>query len=352
MKMLKIENVNVNLGKFSLREVNFRVEKGEYFVLLGMSGAGKSVLLQVIGGLIRSGSGSITLDGREISREKVQRRGVGLVFQDSALFPHMSVYNNIAYPLRSKGYRKAEIRGRVNRLAELTNVTHLLGRSPANLSGGEKQRVALARAMALKPPCLLLDEPLSSLDVQLRRELRLLLRNINSKGQTIVHVTHDYEEAALLADRIGVIENGTVVQAGTPGEVFLHPSSEFVANFAGIRNFFRGELLESDSSLKQFRVTGKNISVLTAEPAGKGYITLRAEDITLSNSKPESSAANCFYGNVVSVEPAGLGVEVTVDAGIKLCAMVSRESAQKMEVIRGSNIWASFKATAVKYIPG
>ena len=350
--MLEIENVNVDLEKFSLREVSFGVESGEYFVLLGMSGAGKSVLLQVIGGLMQSDSGSIKLNGREISRERVQKRDVGLVFQDSALFPHMSVYNNIAYPLRSKGYGRAEILGRVNRLAEVTNVAHLLGRFPGKLSGGEKQRVALARAMALKPRCLLLDEPLSSLDVQLRRELRLLLRNINSQGQTIVHVTHDYEEAALLADRIGVIENGTVVQTGTPGEVFLHPSSEFVANFAGIRNFFKGELMESDSSLKQFRVRGKTISVLTAEPAGKGYITLRAEDITLSGSRPESSAANCFYGNVVSVEPAGLGVEVTVDAGIKLCALVSRESARRMDVSPGSNIWASFKATAVKYIPG
>lgn len=350
--MLKIENVNVDLGKFSLREVNFRVNSGEYFVLLGMSGAGKSVLLQVIGGLIRSESGSITLDGREISREKVQGRGVGLVFQDSALFPHMSVYNNIAYPLRSKGYGRAEIRGRVKRLAEVTNVAHLLGRFPANLSGGEKQRVALARAMALKPRCLLLDEPISSLDVQLRRDMRLLLRNINSQGQTIVHVTHDYEEAALLADRIGVIENGTVVQTGTPGEVFLHPASEFVANFAGIRNFFEGKLIGSGSSLKQFVVRDKKISVLTAEPAGKGYITLRAEDITLSGNRTDSSAANSFYGTVVSVDPAGLGVEVTVDAGIKLCALVSRESAAGMGISRGSAIWASFKATAVKYIPG
>lgn len=350
--MLKIKDLSLKLGNFSMHGVNFSVNQGEYFVLLGMSGAGKSVLLQVISGLIQPGSGSISLNGRDITREKVQKRGVGLVFQDAALFPHMSVFANIAYPLRSKGFDRNTITRRVESLAHVANVSHLLERYPKNLSGGELQRVALARAMALEPRCLLLDEPLSSLDVTLRRELRQLLREINRKGQTVIHVTHDYEEAAMLADRIGVVENGTVVQTGTPEEVFMHPGSEFVANFAGIRNFFEGELIAGDSFLRKFRMPGKEIYILTGEPTGKGFVTLRGEDITLSRSPSDSSAANSFKGIVTSVDPFGPAVEVTVDAGIRLCALVSRESAEGMELSPGSGVWVSFKASAVKFIPG
>jgi molybdate/tungstate transport system ATP-binding protein len=350
MVMLKIKDISVRLGQFELKSVNFEVSKGEYFVLLGMSGSGKSVLLQIISGLVRAGSGRILLNDRDISNEKIQRRRVGLVFQDAALFPHFNVFRNIAYPLRSGNHKTREIESRVKELAGLTGVAHLLHRRTANLSGGEAQRVALARALALGPECLLLDEPLSSLDVQLRGELRSLLRKLNKTGQTIIHVTHDYEEAILLAGRIGVIEQGTVVQQGSPEEVFQHPRSEFVARFVGIRNFFSGSLTEDSGTLRKFRTGGTVFTLLSEEPAGEGFIIVRAEDIILSRDMTSSSAINNFKGVVRGIGPARLGTEVMVDIGVSLGVLISDESVSSLELSEGKSIWVSCKASALKYI--
>lgn len=348
--MLEIKNISVRLGDFQLRDIQFSVEEGEYFVLLGMSGAGKSVLLQILAGIIRQTEGTIFLNNRDISHERIQKRSLGLVFQDSSVFPHMNVFDNIAYPLRSRRLKKDEIQKTVHNLAELTNISALLNRSPLGLSGGEQQRVALARALALKPDCLLLDEPISSLDVQLRGEMRSLLRKINQTGQTIVHVTHDYEEAALLAHKIGVIENGYVVQTGTADDVFHHPKSEFVANFVGIRNFFEGELKGNGDSLKRFSTAGQELLLLSDDPDGPGHIIIRGEDIILSEMEPESTAANKVKGTITEIEPARVGVEVFIESGIIFSALVSKESAQKFSLKPGKELWMSFKASAVKFI--
>lgn len=318
---------------------------------MGMSGAGKSVLLQIIAGMIRQDEGGVFLNGRNISKEKIQKRGVGLVFQDSSIFPHMSVFDNIAYPLRSRNTNREAIQETVKELAELTNITPLLERSPAGLSGGEQQRVALARALAFKPDCLLLDEPISSMDVQLRGEMRSLLRKINQTGQTIVHVTHDYEEAAILANRIGVIEDGRLVQAGTADEVFHHPQSEFVANFVGIKNFFEGTLMSYAAGLKKFSTGGTELLVLSDKSDGPGHIIIRGEDIILSEVEPQSTALNKMKGTIKAVEPARIGYEVFVDCGIQISAMVSRESLFTFSLRPGKEIWMSFKASALKFIP-
>jgi ABC-type Fe3+/spermidine/putrescine transport system ATPase subunit len=211
------------------------------------------------------------------------------------------------------------------------------------LSGGEQQRVALARALALKPDCLLLDEPISSLDVQLRGEMRSLLRKINQTGQTIVHVTHDYEEAALLAHKIGVIENGRVVQTGTADDVFHHPKSEFVANFVGIRNFFEGELKGNGDSLKRFSTAGQELLLLSDNPDGPGHVIIRGEDIILSEVEPDSTAVNKMPGTITNIEPARAGVEVFIESGIVFSALVSKESTEKFSLKPGKKVWMSFK---------
>lgn len=350
MIMLKISKLSVKLGRFELRDVTFEVARGEYFVLLGMSGAGKSVLLRLISGLTQPDAGEIVLNGKLISTEKIQKRKVGLVFQDSVLFPHMDVFNNIAYPLKVRRFGKENIKRKVGELAELANVGHLLKRFPHNLSGGESQRVALARILATDPDCLLLDEPLSSLDVQLRGELRSLLRKINANGQTIVHVTHDYEEAVLLAHRIGVLERGTIVQTGEPRNVFRHPKSEFVARFVGIRNFFQGELIDHGSSMKIFKSGQTEFSVLSDESPGEGYVVIRAEDIVVSVHRASSSAINNFSGEVVSLEPARIGTEVVADVGVMLASLVTDESVGSLNLKIGMPVWLSFKASAIRYI--
>jgi molybdate/tungstate transport system ATP-binding protein len=364
--MLSVENVCKSIGALTLNGISFEARVGSYLVLLGASGVGKSVLLETIAGLIQPDSGHILLDGKDITNERMQRRGVGLVFQDGALFPHRTVFGNIAYPLRWKKLPSRTIRQRVSELAEETGVTALLNRSCATLSGGEIQRVSLARALAAEPRCLLLDEPLSSLDPKARAQMRGLLRKIHRRGKhAIVHVTHDYTEAVALATRVAVMEHGTIVQTGTVDETFRRPKSEFVARFVGIKNFFKGELQGDNSELaRSFRTDSLDFSVLAEGASGNGFVCIRSEDITISNgfisdqdtvgSRPHTSARNNFVGTILDIAPAAHGMEVIIDIGrgkpVELAALVTGESVESMALHCGKKVRAGFKASAVSYI--
>src|SRR5664279_5447925 len=244
--MLRLININRRLGDFALSEINLEVSDGQYYVLLGRSGSGKTQLLELIAGLEHPDNGTIILDNVDITRQRIQDRKVGIVFQDYAVFPHMTVFGNIAYPLRVRKADKKYIAEKVEKVAETMNIKQLLERSTNKLSGGELQRVALARTLITSPRLLLLDEPLSSLDTSLKDDLRGLLRNLNKAGQTIVHVTHDYGDAISLAKMVGVIHNGKIIQEGTVDEVFQNPSNRFVARYAGIRNFFKVNISRED----------------------------------------------------------------------------------------------------------
>ena len=351
--MLSVKRICKSLGSLAIKDVSFEVQPGQYFVLLGASGVGKSVLLETIAGLIRPDAGQIFLDGKDISHERIQKRKIALVFQNGVLFPNMTVYNNIAYPLRCKKLKSSQIRERVAQLAEDFGFTDLLKRNPQTLSGGESQRVSLARAVASEPRCLLLDEPISSLDVKSRPQMRALLRKINADGQTIVHVTHDYTEAVSLGTHIAVMEGGAIAQMGTVEEIFQRPKSEFVARFVGIRNFFRGRLEEGgkhQANTRQFTTGGLRFSVLTDSPRGKGFVCIRSEDVTISNAVGSTSARNNFEGTIVDIEPVGIGIEVIVDIGTEVAALITAESVKALELHCGKKAWVSFKASAVKYI--
>jgi len=350
--MLALENVSKKLGEFCMKDVSFEVRGGEYFVLLGASGVGKTVLLEAIAGLIDPDEGRITLEGRDITSEKIQRRRIALVYQDRALFPHMSVRENIAYGLRCRGVPRAEIASRVSELAAEVGASEILDRSPGTLSGGEAQRVALARALATEPKCLLLDEPLAALDTEARGRMRSLLRRLNRRGHSMLHVTHDYEEAVSLASRVAIMEDGRIAQVGTPDEVFRRPKSEFVARFIGVRNFFRGELSfpGGRGEIAEFSTGGPAFQILTDAEPGSGSVMLRSEDITVSNSAPETSARNTFEGTITDVAPARLGVEVSVDVGVEISALVTAESVERLGLEVGKKACVSFKATAAKFI--
>ena len=348
--MLKVSTITKKIDKLILKDISFEVKRGEYFVLLGKSGVGKTILLEIIAGLLDHDSGRIVLDGYDITEEKIQKRGLGIVYQDKALFPHMSVQENIAYPLRCRGVKSEEIDIIVKRLSEEIGFTTLLRRKPETLSDGEAQRVALARSLATEPKCLLLDEPISSLDIQARSEIRALLRRINRSGMTMVHVTHDYEEAISLATRIAVIENGNITQTGCPDAVFQHPKSEFVAKFIGIKNVFRGELVNSGDELAEFVTDGKRFFILTDEKSGRGFVILRSEDITISNTNPLSSARNTYKGKVTRIEIDRLRIEVTVDIGVEISALITKGSLDKLGLHSGKYVWINFKASAVKFI--
>ncbi len=349
--MLDLQNVSKKLDGFSIKNISFNVEEGDYYIILGHSGAGKTVILEIIAGLITPDSGKVFYYEEDITFRKIQKRKFGLVFQDHAIFPHLSVKENIAYPLKNKKLSKSIINIKVNELADDFEISHLLNRRTTNLSGGELQRIALARTLALEPDILLLDEPLSSLDVQLKNDLRRLLRNLNKKGQTIIHVTHDYEEAILLSNKIAVFHAGKIIQKGATNDVFHHPGSEFVANFTGIKNYFRVTLKSiGQNGLKVAKINDVEIKLLSEEKSNKGFIIIRCEDIIVSDELQKSSAANNFIGIVTEINPMKPGIEIIIDIGIMMTAMITSNSLKRLQITEGSKMWISFKASAVRLL--
>jgi molybdopterin-binding protein len=345
------------MGEFSLQGIDLNVDRGDYFVVLGVSGAGKSLLLETIAGIVRPSAGHIYLNEEEITHKKIQSRGIGLVYQDHALFPHLSVAENIAYPLKGRNLAGKEADKVTKNLVERMSIQHLLHRKPGTLSGGEQQRVALARTLAMNPSVLLLDEPLAFLDVQMKKDLRRLLRRINLDGMTILHVTHDYEEAITLGQRVAILNEGKIIQTGSIAEVFQHPRHAFTASFIGIKNFFSARILPPDPGASS-SLTGAQISpevcffLHEQVPGGDGFIILGAEDIILSHARPASSARNNFKGTLLEISPGIKGFEVTVDIGVPVHAMITRDALDDLQLREGNAVWVSFKASALRFIAG
>lgn len=239
MVALRIEGVFIRLGEFDLRDISCTIEAGEYFCILGPTGAGKSVLIECIAGLQRPDRGSIFLGDQDVTPLTPEQRGIGYVPQDYALFPHMSVRRNIGFGLRVRHLPQDQIEKRVGQLAELFHIEHIMERAPLFLSGGEKQRVALARALAVRPQVLLLDEPLAAVDEQTRDRLCADLRDIQQRtGVTVIHISHNFEETLAVADRIGIMNAGRMIQVGTRHQIFSAPETRFIAEFTRSENIF------------------------------------------------------------------------------------------------------------------
>lgn len=352
--MIKLEHLHINLGEFTLTDINIEVKKGEYYILLGESGAGKSVLLETIAGLVRPAKGTILLNDADITRKTIQKRKVGLVFQDFALFPNMTVFENMAYPLKIRKQSNKTIKEKVDSLAGLMGIKNLYTRNPETLSGGEKQRVALARTLTLNPDVLLLDEPLSAIDVSLKGELRSLLRKINQTGQTIIHVTHDYEEAISLAHRIGIIHQGKIIQTGTPREVFTQPKNKFVAHFGGIKNFYEARLEPHPNKETTKACITQDISfqLFTKLRAKKGYVLIGQKNIIVSDSNNNIKSLNHFQGTIEEIIPARLGYELIINAGIPFYVAITSNTLESNGFKVGQKVWVAFNASSVKFIPG
>jgi len=277
----------------ALKNFNLEVRKGEIIVLLGPSGCGKTTLLRSIAGLERPDAGEIYINNeiffskkRNIFVPPYQRR-IGMVFQNYSLWPHMNVFNNIAYPLRMKRFSKQEIRRRVKEFLALVRLSGLERRYPYELSGGQQQRVALARALVMEPQLLLLDEPLSNLDANLRKDLQEELKRVHSKvGITMIHVTHDQEEAMAIGDRIAVMKKGRLIQVGSPKELYDHPRTEFVARFIGVTNLFSCRVMEINGRKIILLPNGESVEVedLDGFSEGRALLSVRPEDIVLSRN--------------------------------------------------------------------
>lgn len=346
MTRAAVERLSVQVGRFALRDISFALEAGETFVILGPSGAGKSVLLETLAGFYRPNAGRISIDGRDVTAAPPEARRVGLMFQDYALFPHLTVAQNI-------GFACGDHRARVRELLGRLGLTALADRKPANLSGGEKQRVALARALAMDPALFLFDEPLSALDARardtLRAELRTLLRQL---AVPAIYVTHDQTEALVLADKIGVLRDGALLQTGAPGEVFNAPADEFVANFVGVETVLEGRVQSVVDGDARINLGSQEIHAVGQPPSQRVLVCIRPEDVVLSReTQSDTSVRNQFLGSVAAVASLGPVFKITLDCGFSLVAYVTKQSYLDLGLAPGTRVVAGVKATAIHLIP-
>ncbi|MFC1897889.1 tungstate ABC transporter ATP-binding protein WtpC [Chloroflexota bacterium] len=345
--MIQIRNLHVDLKDFQLQDINLGVSEGEYFIVLGPTGAGKTVLLESIAGLYPIKSGGIWLRGKEVTRLEPEKRGISIVYQDHVLFPHLSVKDNIIFGLKLRKQTKQEAEATLDWIAELLDISHLLNRKPDTLSGGEQQKVALARALSIKPEVLLLDEPLSALDPETREEVQKELRQLHNQLKvTTIHVTHDFEEAIALGDHIAVLGEGCIKQVGTPEQIFRQPNSEFIARFAMVRNIFAGEVIDKGNRTVIFRTEGTELVVVT-DLRGKLHASIRPEDILISTEPLHSSARNSFGGTIAHIVDRGSTRYITVNLPPDFVCLITRRSFEEMGLAEGKKIYITFKATAI-----
>ena len=271
----------------AVADVTLSVEPGEFLTLLGPSGSGKSTTLNMVAGFELPTAGHILLGGRDITRLATHRRGLGMVFQSYALFPHLSVLENVMYPLRRRGGNASEKKRRALEALDAVSLGHLAGRRPTQLSGGQQQRVALARAFVSNPPILLMDEPLSALDKALRTQMQEEIHRLHQElGTTVLFVTHDQEEALALSDRIVIMRDGGIAQLGTPVDMYESPTSQFTASFLGAANFLPGTVAEAraDGTVSVQRADGSRIAARATTAVASGApvaVVLRPEDCVL-----------------------------------------------------------------------
>jgi iron(III) transport system ATP-binding protein len=312
---VEARNIAMSYGaNVVLRDIDIVVEPGEFFALLGPSGSGKSTLLRVIAGFNRPRSGRLLIGGRDVSQVPPWRRDVGMVFQNYALWPHMSVQQNVAFGLEERRLPRAQIAEKVRAALALVNLSEYAARRPSQLSGGQQQRVALARTLAIEPKVLLLDEPLSNLDAKLRVQMRQELRALQRKlGITTIFVTHDQEEAMTTADRIAVMDDGIVQQIGTPIELYDRPGNRFVARFVGSINLVPGRIVdEAGISVFISPVLGRLTLPTGMAASDSAELALRPHTIVLAET-PDGSGRAWIEGRVTEREFLGEFVRYAVD---------------------------------------
>ncbi len=348
MNGIVVKNISLNLGAFALHDISFEFDSGETFVILGPSGAGKSVLLETLAGFYHPDAGQIRIGGRDVTTMPPEARRIGFMFQDYALFPHLTVMQNVQFPQRADPSRVREVLARLG-------LEHLTDRKPVNLSGGEKQRVALARALAADPALFLFDEPLSALDARtrdtLREELKTLLRQL---GVPAIYVTHDQAEALVLADRIAVLRDGRLQQTGRPAEVFNAPANEFVANFVGVETMLPAQIMKVSDNFVSMTVGDKTLYALDRgvdRTLRSVLACIRPEDVALSHSpSSDAGARNQFTARVVSVSTLGPLFKIALDAGFPLVAYAAKQLYLDLKLSPGASVTASIDATAIHLI--
>ena len=312
MPLLELKNITAGYGKnIILRDFNLQVERGQFVSLLGSSGCGKTTTLRLIAGFSEPMAGSIIFDGRDITHVPLHKRNFGFVFQSYALFPHMTVFDNVAFGLKMRKVPKAETQQRVTEMLELVDLKGFEKRYPREMSGGQRQRVALARAMVIRPDLMLFDEPLSNLDAKLRVKMRVEIRRIQQElGFTAIYVTHDQEECFAISDQVAIMNNGVIEQMDSPAHIFNSPKTEFIARFVGFENFFdltrRGGSLTTDNGLA--------LRVARDLPGDRFRACIRPEDVILRPAG--ETGENTLPGEVLVTTFLGRNVQYNVRTAI------------------------------------
>jgi molybdate/tungstate transport system ATP-binding protein len=348
--MIELRGVGVDAGEFTLRDASLVVPTGQYGVIVGTAGAGKTTLLETIAGIRAPRAGSVLLAGRDVTALPAESRGVGMVYQHDYLFPHLSVGDNVRYG--------AQTESATREAAELAGIATMLHRDVRTLSGGERQLVSLARALATQPRFLLLDEPFVALDPPRRAATRRMVRSLQrERGITVLHVTHDVAEGALLGDVVAVLDAGRVLQSGPAPDVFSRPSSPRVAELLGAENVIAGVVSDERGGLITFDVGALTIVAVADEPSRDAerrtappmiHAVIRADEIVLSRHATPSSARNSFSATVTGVSAGGSVRRVELDvSGTQMVAVVTASAVAELRLAPGSIVTASFKATAV-----
>ncbi|MGH1466005.1 MAG: ABC transporter ATP-binding protein [Cognatishimia sp.] len=310
MAKLSLSNIQKSFGTFrALHDVNLDVEPGEFICLLGGSGCGKTTLLRIIAGLEEATSGSLRLGNDDLSAVPCHKRNIGMVFQSLALFPHLTVAQNVSYGLNIRGEEKQKRRARAQELLKTVGLGGLGARRVSALSGGQRQRVAIARALAIQPSLFLMDEPFSALDAGLREHLQIEVKKLQRKlGVTTIFVTHDQHEAMSIADRIVILNEGRIEQAGTPTEIYARPATQFVADFMGTNNIFEADFSGSEVTLDGRLLGAKSKKIKSAE--GRHKVAVRPEYLQLSQPQKTDKG---LVGTVEFVRLLGASIETEIN---------------------------------------
>jgi len=357
---LRLERLGKNFGEFiAVEDVNLHIRRGEFLTILGPSGSGKTTLLMIIAGFLEATTGDIQFDGLSIMSLRPEKRNFGMVFQGYALFPHMTVRQNIAYPLEVRKGARDEIVKRVDEMLELVQLETFGDRLPRQLSGGQQQRVALARALIFDPLVLLLDEPLGALDKKLRSNVQTQLKHLHRKvGKTFVYVTHDQEEALSMSDRVVIMNHGRVVQVGSPQELYERPSTVFASKFIGKSNILRGVVNQVDGNEVLYAIADKYFQQLVSnEKFSKNdeiILALRPEKIKIARCKVASNEVNILVGRIIDITYFGSTISVNVETDSVGEFIVEVQAWNNQETLEeGQNIsltWSPDAAFTVKDI--
>ena len=348
--MIEIKELSLRLGDFNLRDINLSIRDGEYFVILGPTGAGKTVLMECIAGLHSFKKGAIFFDGQDVTRLVPEERRLGYVPQDYVLFPFLNVNDNIVFGLKQSKKTAAAVKERVVEIARILGISPLMSRDTRSLSGGEKQRVALARALAPYPRTLLLDEPLSALDLRTAKSLRLELKRIHHQlGLTTIHITHDLMEALEMADRVAVIEDGRVEQVADPEAMLFFPEGDKVAEFIGSPNILDCDCCRSvGRGVMEVSCGGLKLTV-AHEGSDIKKVAILPRHIYVSETRPPGLSVNGFQGLITDIEPVGNVVRIHLDlAGRTLMSEIPSYIFDEMDLTVGKEVFLILRMRRIR----